>query len=93
MYFPVYDVRTVVEDVRMLPCGANDSREVEDGLVYLKRSLPASLTTTATSKSATQISKFLFSQRYLMRVPDEKRGLPTEYIVSFGVKLDCHHFS
>ena len=51
-----------------MPSGRNDSREVEGEQVYLKRSLPAELsTTTARARmSATQISKFLLSLRYLM---------------------------
>ena len=70
----VYDVDMVVltvirQDVTLAVCGVNDSRGVEGGPVYLKRSLPATLTTTkALSKESTMllICKFLFSLRDLM---------------------------
>ena len=48
----VYDVDTVVPIVTLprlsvvMPTGSNRSRVVEGGPVYLKRSLPAALTTT-----------------------------------------------
>ncbi|XP_078331262.1 uncharacterized protein LOC144625082 [Crassostrea virginica] len=56
--------------------GRNDSQGVEGEPVYLKRSLPAALTTTTAraSRSDTQISKFLFSLRIMKRKWKELPG-------------------
>ena len=61
-------------DVRMLPWlsvvmprGENDSRGVEGGQVYLKRSLPAALTTTTVpaSLSSTDVQVPVLSEAFL----------------------------
>ena len=62
-----------------MPHGSNDPFVKEKGPVYLKQSLPAALITITAQAalSATQISKFLFSQRYCSP-PDEYIGWRSE---------------
>ena len=82
-----------LSDVRMLtwlsvgmPTGRNDFRGVEGRPVYLKRSLPVVLTSTTAQalQSPMQISKFMFSLKYLIYQMNSSAylGSPIECFIS-----------
>ncbi|XP_078331582.1 uncharacterized protein LOC144625248 isoform X2 [Crassostrea virginica] len=76
-WFSQSDVRMLAQLSLVMPNGRNDFWGVEEGPVYLKRSLPAALTTTTARarKSATQISEFLFSLRFSLMDLKERLSL------------------